>query len=157
LDYQGIEMNILIFALATASWIAGGQKGKLRDIPFPILIGWGIFLAGHLWLAIACCATFNIIRLGYGNYSPEDDAKSSLLAQLTHDRQGAVIRLIYGLLVALLGALPIMAGHGISVWIYIVYAAGNGLIGYLVSKLRLPVFLADFFVGAGFSSLVFLL
>ena len=61
---------IWIILLAITSWILGGQvKGRLRDIPFPILMGIGIwFKTKNIWIAIMSCLCYNIVRLGYGNY-----------------------------------------------------------------------------------------
>jgi hypothetical protein len=102
-------------------------------------------------------ATAQSIRLGYGNYSPLDDSKPSFLAILVHDEQGAVIRALWGLLIGSAVALPVTIGGYLSWWLFGAYVAGFTLLNYLVSKLRLAVWLCDPLVGAGIASIVFLL
>ena len=138
-------------------WWLGGQK-KLswaRDILVPILIGLGITLKGHPWLGLICCATFQTCRIGYGNYEPGE--KNSFLGNLTKDRNGWWIRLVYGFLVAFAGSLPLILGKALTWYLALGYVALNAILGYLVSKLRLPVLLCDLLVGFGFATVLFLL
>jgi hypothetical protein len=147
-------IKLIIFAAIIALWIAGGQKkGKLRDIPVPILLGLGIGLFSHYILTPAIIFTAQTIRLGYGAYDPKNDSKPCLLARFTHDRQGCWVRALWGFLAA--------AGLPISIythnWLsYGVYICGNILINLLVSKLRLRVLITDILVSAGIGSLLFL-
>jgi hypothetical protein len=151
-------VNACIFVLVPVLWYLGGQKKKAwcRDILVPALVGTGVSLAGHPWIGLICGSAFNIIRLGYGNYDPENDPKPSFLAFLTHDRQGAIIRLIYGVVVAAAGAGALAVAKILPLWGFAGYVVLNGVVGFGVSKLRLPVLPADLLVGAGVGSLLLL-
>jgi hypothetical protein len=147
----------IIFLAIIGFWILGGQvKGRLRDIPVPILMGIGIWFATKSWLAgLISMGLWQIIRLGYGNY--EDGEKNSFLGNLTGDSKGWWIRAIYGLIVATMGCGALFTLKLLPLPKGIVYIAGNGLIGYCISRFRLPVILTDILISAGFASLIFLL
>ena len=138
-------------------WYLGGQKHSwLRDLLVPFIISIAYALQGHYWLALAVSVTYNIIRLGYGNYSPQDDDKPSLLARLTHDRKGYWIRLLYGVICASIGALPLVIyTHAYALYIY--YILLNAVIGFSVSYFKLDVLPTDLLVGAGIGSVVWLI
>jgi len=149
-------INIIALLLIIAFWLVGGQiKNGWRDIPCPIILG--IAIAVKLWSPMGCLLAFlsigavQIIRLGYGNYD-EKDLKPSLLASITHDRNGWWIRLIWGLLVGILTPLFLVKLLG---WWYPVYIGINGAVNFLVSRLRLSVFLADTLVASAFGSILF--
>ena len=156
-------MRIEILGAIVALWIVGGQiKGSIRDVGVPLLLGFGIWLdlSGD-WMhriiyAVLLVGTYQIIRLGYGNYSPEDDDKPSFLAAITHDRQGYVIRAVWGLLVGLVGTLPLLLGRYIPFSAYALYGLVNALIGYMVSKFKFGVWLTDSLVSLGVGSILFL-
>ena len=150
-------MIFIIFVTIIVLWVLGGQlKGRIRDIGVPILIGLGIWLVTKSWLVgLINMATWNIIRLGYGNY--EEGEKNSFLAELLKDKEGWYVRMAYGLIVATIAPLPLFIGHFLALGWYFVYIIGNSLIGYGVSRLRLPVLLTDILVSAGFSSILFLI
>ena len=135
-------------------WILGGKiKGRIRDVGFPILMGIGIFLSTKSLIAgVISIVTFQIIRLGYGNY--ELGEKNSFLGDLTKDSQGRWIRTIYGGIVALVGCGALFALKFVSLPLYFAYFLGNAIIGYSVSKFRLPVLLADLAISWGFGSLL---
>ena len=69
-------MIFIIFIAIIVLWYLGGQaKGWIRDVLVPILIGLGVYFAlKEYWLimrifyGIITCGTFQIIRLGYGNF-----------------------------------------------------------------------------------------
>lgn len=151
-------MILIIFALIIALWYLGGQKSnRYRDVGVPILMGTGIWLATNSWfVGILSMGAWNVVRIGYGNFEP-NDTKNSLLGDLTKDKQGAVIRAIYGLLVALVGSGALLGGKFLPLPMFFTYILGNTLIGYCVSIFRLPVLLTDILVSAGFASLLFLL
>jgi hypothetical protein len=139
-------------------WVLGGQtKGRYRDIPAPILLGLGIWWATKSWLVgLASVITYQIIRLGYGNYDPENDPKPSFLARLTHDRQGWYIRALWGLIVSVVGCGALYALKFLPLPHYITYIVGNTLINYSVSRFRVPVILCDILVAGGIGSVIFL-
>lgn len=155
-------INLAILIAICVLWVIGGQgKRRLRLNFVPPLIalkcvlGLSCPLLTKIELFFALSATFQLIRLGYGNYSPEDDPKPSFLASLTHDRGGWWIRAIWGFLVASLGALPwvICTHHWL---IYLAYVLGNSILNFLVSRLKPPVLLTDILVSAGLASLIFI-
>jgi len=158
----------LIFLAIIVCWVIGGQKGgRIRDVACPILLGLGVYLAlKEYWLisriiyGILTCGSANAIRAGYGNWEPGE--KNCLLANILaffgyKDRQGAVIRALWGFLIGVLAPLPLVLGHFLPLPIYYGYVAGNMLINFLVSRLRLPVLLTDICVSASIASLIFLL
>jgi len=156
---------IIILTIAfIACWIAGGQiKGRIRDIPCPLILALGITLSisatplHRIFIGIALAACWQIIRLGYGNYNPISDPEPSFLAKITHDRHGWWIRAIYGFLAASIGPIALVVGKHLPIWVWGLYVVGNAAIGYLVSRLRLPVFLTDVCVSTGLVSILFLL
>jgi len=152
-----VIINIIALLLIIAFWLVGGQiKNGLRDIPCPIILG--LAIAIKLWSPVGCLLGFltigaaQIIRLGYGNYD-EHDNKPSLLASLTHDSNGWWIRLLWGLFVGILTPLFLITHLHFS---YLIYILTNTLTNFLISRLRLKVFLADTLVALAFGSLIFL-
>jgi len=151
------------FILIVAFWIVGGQgekwgvSGRFRDVPVPILIGIGCAITLKVWwIFLALSATYQIIRLGYGNYDPENDDKPSHLASLLHDRDGWWIRAVWGLLVASIGASALLMWHYIGVWVYVGYILLNIVVNFCVSRFRLGVFLTDTLVSLAIGCIVFL-
>jgi hypothetical protein len=155
--YMGVGMKILAIVAIIALWVAGGQwRGRIRDIPVPIILGVVLgFLVRNWMVFVAICAAYQTIRIGYGAYDPEHDDKPSFLASITHDRQGYIVRAIWGLLVATIGAAPLLFVH-YPVWKYGIYVGANILINFSVCKFRLPVYATDILVSAGVGSVVFL-
>lgn len=157
-------IELIAIGLIIACWVAGGQiKGRIRDVPTPIIIGAYFAFKEVWWLFLALGTTFQMIRLGWGNYSPEDDPNPSFLANITHDRNGWWIRAIWGFLAAGIGALPLIVGKWagfcdqyMSLLWYAIYVVGNTLINFGVSRLRLPVLIADILVAVGIGSIIWL-
>ena len=152
-----IAINIIV-----ALWVKGGEKkGRIRDVGCPLALGAGLTLClpgdwmPRIIAGIATIALAQIIRAGYGNYSPEDDDKPSSLASITKDRQGFIIRAIWGALVGVITPGALMLMHFLILPSYFAYIVANIAINYLVSKLRLPVFWADMLVANAFGSLLF--
>jgi len=154
---------ILLGIIAICWYIGGGKQAWARDLLVPILMGLSVgFLIDaplHLKLltGFMTCGGFQMIRMGYGNYSPHDDPTPSFLASITHDKGGWWIRAIYGVLVAVMGSIWLKIGGYIPLPLFLIYVGYSAIIGFLVSRLRLPRLLADFAVGAGFGSLIFLI
>ena len=148
-------IKLALLLIICILWYLGGQwRGKIRDIPVPILMGLGIWLATKSWLVgLISIGLWQIIRLGYGNY--EKGEKNSFLGNLTKDSQGAVVRALYGLIVALVGCLAVKIGNYITLPTCIAYIAGNTLIGYSVSKFRFNVIVTDLCVAGGIGSIIF--
>ena len=155
-----IEIKIaIIIACAILFRLGGWNKAKwsgYRDVLIPLILGiyyWFIF---NYRIGIAAFIGYNMLRLGYGNYSPEDDDKPSYLALLTKDRQGARIRAIWGFLVALCGgiAVEIHTGHWLG---FIAYVIGYSALNYCIGKFKLNEWPAELLAGAGVASVVFLI
>lgn len=153
--------NILLwpgFISVIALWIIGGQwKGRIRDIPVPIILGviLGIQFK-DFWLGFWSIGAFQQIKMGYGNYSPEDDPEPSLLARILHDRNGWWIRLIWGLLVGISGGLFLKLFGHISLLKYFLYIGTVAGVSFSVSRFRLPVFITDALVSASVASIIFI-
>lgn len=150
-------VELIAIALIVACWVIGGQiKGRIRDVPVPIIIGTYFAFKGVWWLFFALGATYQVIRIGWGNYSPEDDDHPSHLADLTRDRNGWWIRAIWGFLASFIGAFPLVKWGFINAWSYAGYIALNTVVNFLVSRLRLPVLITDILVALALGSIVFL-
>jgi hypothetical protein len=153
-----IYLQIAILIAVIYCWVKGGGKQAwVRDILVPVVLG--LYLALKFkawWLFPACGATFQAIRIGYGAYSPEDDPKPSFFASITHDRSGEYIRAIWGLMVAGIGALPLLLGSFLGIWVYIGYVVLSIGVNYSVSKFKLPVTLTDILVGGAVGILIVL-
>jgi hypothetical protein len=149
---------LIAIVLIIVCWVTGGQiKGRIRDIPVPVILA--LALAIQLktwWLFLALGATFQIIRLGYGNKDP-NDSKPSFLATIIPDYNGWWIRSAWGLLVSTIGALPLVLGHFLGLWAYLGYILLNTVVNFLVTRLRLNVYLTDILVSANIASILFFL
>ncbi len=154
-------INLAILLIIYILWLLGGQKkGRIRDIGVPVLLAFYFAIFYKWWLFFAIGATANIIRLGYGNFEEGED--NSAIADFLNtvcgikDKAGVIIRTIWGVLVGIVLPLPLLIGGYLIWWRYCLYIALNALIGYLVTKLRLPVILADILVATGVCSIIFL-
>ena len=149
-------IRLIFLLLICFSWILGGQfKGRIRDVGVPILIGLIIWLkAKSLVVGAISVGFWQIIRLGYGNWSPEDDDKPSFLARLTKDRNGWWIRAIYGTVASSVGALPLLLFNRLNPIPYIGYILLNGVVGFCVSRFKLNVYLTDTLVAIGLGSII---
>ncbi len=152
-----IYTQLLTIAIFIALWITGGQKeGKIRDVGCPIILALYLAMTLHAWwLFLAIGATYQAIRLGYGNYSPEDDPKPSFLASITHDRSGEYIRALWGLIVSVVGASPLILGHFLGIYQYLGYICLNVAVNYSVSKFKLDVIITDILVSGAVVSIIF--
>lgn len=155
-------MIIICLVIIVLLWLIGGQKkGRIRDIGCPIVLGLGIIFClpgdwSHRIIAsITTIALAQVIRIGYGNYSPEDDDKPSFLASITKDRQGFIIRAIWGALVGIVTPLALVFMKELILPSYFAYIVANIAINFMVSKFRFPVFWADVLVANAFGSLLF--
>ncbi len=152
-------MELLCIAVIVACWVVGGQiKGRIRDIPIPVIIA--LFAAFKMawWMFFIVGATYQMIRLGYGNYDPENDPKPSFLAKITHWREGYKIRALWGLLCGL-AAIPVAIYHNnfISTVLVVGYVALNVAVNYLVSKKKMGVLVTDILVGATLGSIIIIM
>lgn len=152
-----IWLKLLILVTIAALWRLGGKyRGRIRDIPIPLIIALYGAIVYAWWLFPMLWATYQIIRLGYGNYDPEYDSEPSLLARITHDRDGWWLRGIYGLLVGAVGALPLMI-YTKQIHSYGAYILINSFVNFFVSRLGLKDLPAELLVGTGVGSIVFLI
>ena len=89
----------------------------------------------------------------------EKQDRNCLLANLLavlgyHDHQGAIIRLIWGLLVGAITPLALLFTGYLTLPSYIAYIVTNAAVNFSVSKFRFPVMLADICVAGAFGSLL---
>ncbi len=148
-------MNLIIITLIAILWYRGGQKGgkMFRRIAIPALLA--LYCACALktwWLFLTIGAGLQTTGIGYGNY--EEGEKNSFLGIITRDRQGSLVRAIWGLLVASCASLGLLLGGYINLWAYLGYIILNSITGFCVSKFQLPVLLCDLLVGGVIASLV---
>jgi hypothetical protein len=143
-------IEFLFLPLIICLWYLGGQgKKPLRVVAVPILMGLLVaFLLPldllHKFIAFMLTAGgLQGIRIGYGNYDPENDPKPSFLARLLKDRGGWWLRAVWGLLVAFLGLSGLVLGRYVSPKSYFYYIPVNVIVNFFVSRLHFPVFLAD--------------
>lgn len=155
-------INIGLLIILVGLWVWGGQKkGRIRDIGCPVVLGIAlIFKLQGDWMhkviiGIVTIAFAQIIRLGYGSYDPENDDKPSFLASIIKDRQGAIIRLAWGLLVGIFTPIALVYTHSIIIPAYTAYIVCNVATNYSISKFRFPVLWADICVAVAFGSLMF--
>lgn len=155
-------IKLVVLGVICGLWYFGGQRSnRYRDVGAPLVLGFGLifFLPGD-WLhrIIAGMLTIglaNIIRCGYGAYDPQNDPEPSFLASITKDRQGATVRLLWGLLVGIITPLVLLTMHFIILPAYIAYVVTNMLVNFSVSKLRFNVLTADICAALAFGSLLF--
>lgn len=160
-----IYLKIFIIVLIAYLWRLGGtnKKAWCRDVLVPIILGGYIGINYSYLVGFFTIASFQIIRIGYGAYDPEHDDKPSLLAKLTHDREGWINRWIAGFLYGLAGGTPIFIywytqnlitnGFLIATLAYLLI---NMLIGGVLSKIRTVDFIIEPAIGAGVATLIFL-
>lgn len=153
-------IKLIILGIICFFWYLGGQKsGRLRDVACPLILGFSLifFLPGD-WLhriiaGILTVGTAQLIRLGYGSYA--EGEKNSLLGNLTKDKQGAIVRLLWGLLVGIITPLALLFMHYIILPSDIAYIVTNMMVNFSVSKFRFNVLAADICVALAFGSLLF--
>jgi hypothetical protein len=157
-------LQLILLSSLIALWTIGGSKRKIRVIGVPILIGLGVYIWPTWQSLVASILTIgaaNVIRIGYGNWSDDDPKKSTIAVFLSavfgyKDRSGEIIRLIWGLLVGILLPLFLYTFHFIALPVYGAYVLINCVVNYLVSKLKLPVFITDVLVGGAVGVIIFL-
>jgi len=145
--------KILILAAITILWWYGGQiKNRYRDVGVPLILfayfSYSFGISTGFWVFVAS----NLIRMGYGRYSPEEDPEPSHLAQLTKDRRGHIIRGLWGLLVSM-GLLVALKGN-IALYKLCIYVLYNTLINYMVSKFKWSIKPTDISVALSYGSII---
>jgi len=150
-------LKFLLIILISICWRLGGwDKAKwsgYRDVLVPIIIGGYYFFTLKWWIGLLTIATFQIIRLGYGAYDPEHDDKPSFLGWLTKDRQGHIVRGLYGTITSTIGPLLyiIYSKHYI---IYILYIIGNTILEVVLTKMKTKDIVHEPLTGAGRASII---
>ena len=157
-----IWVKVGIIGVSVVLWYLGGQgRRALRLLPLPLILGLSVAwfaktpLLAKLGLFALVAAGAQAIRIGYGNYDPEHDTEPSYLARVTHDRQGFIIRTIWGFIVSLAISAPLAAFGVISLPLAALYIMSNCLVNFSVSKFRFNVLLTDILVSAGVMSIIF--
>lgn len=156
--------KIMVLAVIASLWVIGGHKQAwARDLIVPFILGTVIGLnqlCGVVWkdaiLAVLISGAAQIIRLGYGNYSPHDDPKPSLLALITRDRNGWWIRAIWGAVVGVTTVTPILCMAGFNKYIFLatLYIAQLVVVCFTVVRLRSNVLITDILIGLSFGSAI---
>jgi len=150
-------VNIIFIVICAGLWRLGGwDKAKwsgYRDILIPILLGLWYAVTLKWWMFLAVGGPANIIRLGYGSWDPEHDDKPSFLAKITHDREGSLIRAIYGFLTSfMIGIAPaVYTGHYFK---FALYVLGNTLLEFGLNKLKARDIISESLNGAGRASVI---
>jgi len=158
---MNILFKLLICLLTAVLWRIGGWHYRwVRVVLVPILLGIVLGFITKSWLVgFLSIGSYQIIRIGYGNYDPETDPKSCWLAKITKDRSGDIIRMIAGSLYGIIGALFIILFKHLSIPFYIFYILLNAGMGYFVSWFTFPIW-DDIFdeglSGLAVSSIIFL-
>ena len=159
-----IWVKVGIIGVSAVLWYLGGQgRRKVRLIAIPLMLGLSVAwfaktpLLSKLGLFALVAAGAMAIRIGYGNYDPEHDTEPSYLARVTHDRQGFIIRTIWGFIVSLAISAPLAAFGVISLPLAALYIMSNCLVNFSVSKFRLPVLVTDLLVSTAVMSILFYL
>lgn len=140
----------LLFWLGGRSW---GHKA-FRRIGIPLLLGitfaiglktWWLFLVCGIGYALTIC-------IGYGEPTP-DDPKPSWLGKIF--KKGWLIRGVYGILVASVGALGLVVGHFLPLTGYFAYIGLNFAVGAVLCHFKVPDYIIEPGVGLGIGSIVF--
>lgn len=163
---MAITYIVGILLIAALWYIGGGKQSWARDWVIPFIVGGFSFVNHHvglpLWVsipfAVLVAGACNIIRLGYGNYSPEDDDKPSLLAKITKDRGGWWIRGIYGIICGLVSFIPnfIFDSSLATTLKALGFTALFTVVCFTVVRLRLNRIITDLSIGTVFALRIFL-
>ncbi len=149
---------IIVIVCAILGWLGGRDWGhkmfRRAGVPFLLSLSlalytkWWFFFPIGIWLGFT-------IPIGYGAYDPENDDKPSFLASITHDRQGWVVRGLYGLIVALGTSVWLFCFGFVNLWALLGYLALNFGVGAILCALRSPAIVIEPLVYAGIANLVF--
>lgn len=155
-----------VLLLAALWYIGGGRQSWARDWIIPFIVGGFSFVNHHvglpLWksilFAVLVAGACNIIRLGYGNYSPEDDDKPSLLALITKDRGGWWIRGIYGAICGIVSFIPnFIFDFSITTVVKMLgFTALFTAVCFTVVRLKSNRIVTDLSIGTAFAMRIFL-
>lgn len=146
-----IKLSIVV--LIVILWRIGGWiKGSIRDVPIPIILALYFAWVLKWWMFFPVGLLANVIRLGYGEPSPDDD-KPSFLGCIF--RVGWLIRLVYGLTISTSVALPI-ALHTQSWLGFYLYVGANTVVNGVLCYFKAKDCVIEPIVGATYASVVFL-
>lgn len=134
-----------------------------RDVMVPVILGIWYFFTCNWITGILTAGAAQSIRMGYGAYDPEHDSKPSWLAKITKDREGSLIRGIYGAVTAFaIGLFPTIymtfffynTFEGWYLVRFVLYIAMNVGIEVLCNKLKANVWITEPANGAGRGSIL---
>lgn len=132
-------------AVIAVLWRLGGwNKAKwsgYRDMLVPVILFAHYAFACAWWVGLIVAGLAQTIRIGYGAYDPVHDNKPSFLAKITKDREGSLIRAIYGFITAFcIGVAPAVyqAAHGnkLAMFVFIGYVVGNIILEVALNRLK---------------------
>lgn len=153
-------IQFLIVILCAALWRLGGwDKARwsgYRDVLIPVIIGVFYAMTMHWWLFLLVGGATNSIRMGYGAYDPEHDDKPSWLGSVTKDREGTLIRVIYGCVTSFaIGLFPAIVTGNYS--FFALYIFLNMMTEYILDKNNANVWITEPVIGAVKASVVWLI
>lgn len=150
----------LLFLIAVLWRLGGWDKARwsgYRDILIPVALFLYYSITINPLIGFLIGGLTNTIRIGYGAYSPETDSKPSLLAKFTKDREGSIIRGIYGFITALtIGIIPAMVHHKV-VSLLLIYVTINVILEVYLNKTKANVWKTELSIGATKALVLFLL
>lgn len=148
-------IKVALCLLLAALWRIGGWHWRVaRIVVIPAIVGVFYAFTSPL-LGVLMFVSANIIRLGDGNWSPEDDPKPSFFGWLTHDRTGVWTKGLHGLTCGLVAPLPRFFIGGMNVWHYLLWAIGFGVVSALL-RLTKQVWIEEPCRGAWFAGVMFI-
>lgn len=161
-------IHVIFSAIVTVLWCIGDHRQAwARDLIIPFLVGGIVILAEpfeKLWInalvALCTAGACNIIRFGYGAYDPVNDDNPSLLARLTKDSDGWVIRTLWAVITAIISCLPVIVSSILlKEYACIVRAAVFtvlfAFVAFMAVRLRSNVLWTGIVIGFGYSLISF--
>lgn len=154
-----IYLQISLILLCAILWRLGGwDKAKwagFRDVLIPVINFFYFGFTTNWLIGFLTAGATNSIRMGYGAYDPEHDDKPSWLAKITRDREGSIIRGIYGAVTAIaIGLFPAIHSHN---WgFYAGYILFNASLEVILNRAKANVWPTEILNGAGRALVVFL-
>lgn len=159
--------RLFLIAVMAGLWRLGGwDKAKwsgYRDVLVPVVLGIYYIFSIHFIVGILVAGFAQTIRIGYGAYDPVNDPKPSWLAKITKDKEGWIIRMIYGgitsfaigLVPTIYSAFFVTGGNPAIAFIkFFAYIGMNVGIEFVCNKLKANVWVTELSNGVGRGSIL---
>lgn len=160
-------LEIVLIVLIAVLWRLGGLKemkwSGFRDVLVPVTLTLYYWFTCNFWAGLLTGGFANSIRIGYGSWDPEHDSKPSFLAKVTKDREGWIIRGLYGAITSFcIGIMPTLYYYGIFYGIYVPetfvrfggYIVFNVIIEVALNKFKANVWWTELVNGAARGSVI---